>query len=74
MAISRMKRLSLVAKKEDTDSLINKLSWAGCLEISDMGGRYLSDDDFSPARREEMLTKAGEAKSLFSEARRRLMP
>lgn len=69
-----MKRLSLVARKEDTDSLINKLSWAGCLEISDMGGGFHDDADFSPARREELLAEAGEAKSLFSEARRRLMP
>ncbi|MBQ4121956.1 MAG: V-type ATP synthase subunit I [Clostridia bacterium] len=74
MAISRMKKLSLVAKKEDTDALINKLTWAGCLEISDMGKGFLDDADFSPTRREVLLTEAREAKSLFSEARRRLMP
>jgi len=74
MAISRMKKLMLVAKKEDTDSLINKLTWAGCLEISDMGKGFLDDADFSPARREALLTEAREAKSLFGEARRRLMP
>ncbi|MBR6769604.1 MAG: V-type ATP synthase subunit I [Clostridia bacterium] len=74
MAISKMKKLSLVAKKEDTDSLINKLTWAGCLEISDMGGAFLADADFSPARREALLAEARESKALFAEARRRLMP
>ena len=74
MAISRMKKLTLVARKEDTESLINKLTWAGCLEITDMGKRFPDDADFSPARREEILIEAREAKNLFSEARRRLMP
>lgn len=74
MAISRMKKLTLVARKEDTESLINKLTWAGCLEITDMGKHFPDDADFSPARREEILIEAREAKNLFSEARRRLMP
>lgn len=74
MAISRMKKLSLVAKKSDADSLLNKLTWASCLEISDMSGEFLADTDFSPARREELLGEARETRVLLSEARRRMMP
>ena len=74
MAISRMKKLTLVARKEDSDSLLNKLTWAGCLEISDMSGEFVADADFSPARREAHLAKAREEKALLIEARKRAMP
>ncbi len=69
MAISKMKKLVLAALREDADKLIDKLTWAGCLEISDLSAGQKDAEAESSASSSSLDTLFRED-DLFSPARR----
>lgn len=74
MAISKMKKLSLAAMRSDLPLLMERLTWAGCVEISDQGEAFAEDADFSPNRQREALREAEAAREELLAALEELKP
>ena len=63
MAITKMKRLRLIALAEDRDALLDSLQHAGCVEVSEPDG-YLNDEQYAALFHRENAAVADARSSL----------
>ena len=63
MAITKMKRLRLIALEKDRDALLDSLQHAGCVEVSEPDA-YLNDDEYAALLHRESAAVADARGSL----------